>query len=168
MTFNETYWKQASDEEKFFLAEYDPSKFPIICNTVDLIVHTNDHVLLIKRKNYPYKGHWALPGGFIDQKETTSVAALRELREEAGLLLTERDLTFVGVADDPARDPRARTISFVYAAAIPQIEDLYAGDDAVEAVWFPWGRAATKPNMLAFDHETILTRYLQQIGRARL
>ena len=157
-----------STEELDFLREYDPSKFPIIVSTVDMIVHTDTSVLLIKRGGFPYKGYWALPGGFINPDETTAQAALRELKEEAGVLLSEQHIEFVGVADHPTRDPRGRAISTVYAAHVAEeYDDLYAGDDAVDAQWFTFTEAMeSMRTQFAFDHGTILYLFLHNfVGR---
>lgn len=142
-----------SVEEREYLANYDPTKYPIILNTVDIIVHTTTHVLLVQRGNWPYKGYWALPGGFIDEGETTRQAAERELLEETTLTST---LDFAGVADRPDRDPRGRAISFVYAKQLKQRAIALGEDDATDAKWFDWRELPE----LAFDHEEILERYL--------
>ena len=106
-------------------------------------------VLLIKRKNEPFKGEYALPGGFVEIGETVDEACRRELREETGIVAGMLEL--VGVYSDPQRDPRGHTVSVTYlahvAAAKPQ-----AGDDAAEAEWVEDWRS-TK---LAFDHAQIL------------
>ncbi len=145
---------------------YDPSKYkrPSVTTDVVLIVSNKDRqrkVLLIRRKNPPYKGYWALPGGFIDVKETLKQCAVRELAEETGVQLSEEDLKFLLIADNPKRDPRTRVISVVYLAE-GQMADFApsAADDAAEVGWFPIN---TLPP-LAFDHSWILTearRFLQ-------
>lgn len=152
------YFKAAEPAERVFLAEYDPTKFPITTTTVDMVLVSNrpfPQVLLVKRKNYPYKGFWALPGGFVDPGETTEQAARRELREEAGLTTTT-PLKLATVADSPDRDPRGRVFSIVYAAGVDGAQEPYPGDDAVEARWFPLGLGEVSDVSLAFDHSEIL------------
>ncbi|MGA1820805.1 MAG: NUDIX domain-containing protein [Thermoplasmatota archaeon] len=129
-----------------------PRKAPSL--TVDAIISRGAgkgaEVLLIKRKNEPYKGMWALPGGFVDYGERTSDAVLREVKEETGLSCIVRELSHV--ASDPARDPRGHTVSIVYSLDIEGESTLKAGDDASEAEWFP---VSNLPG-LAFDHEKII------------
>jgi len=108
-------------------------------------------VLLIRRGREPFKGAWALPGGFVDQDEDLSAAASRELLEETGL---EAELgPQLGAYGAPGRDPRGHTVSVVYLAwsaggAVP----VQGRDDAVEATWHD----ARKPPRLGFDHARVL------------
>lgn len=108
-------------------------------------------VLLIRRGRDPFKGSWALPGGFVDVGETVEDAVRRELVEEAGL---RGDVVhLLGVYSDPGRDPRGHTVSVVYVLRVSGIVDVgQAGDDADEARWF---RLDDLPP-LAFDHDRIL------------
>ena len=111
-------------------------------------------MLLIRRKNEPFAGSWALPGGFIEIDEPVEAAARRELREETGLgLAATGPVEFLGVYGDPGRDPRGRTISIAYAATVREIDaDVAGGDDAAEAAW----RDPEDCRGLAFDHDAIL------------
>lgn len=123
--------------------------------TVDLVIFTiQDHrlkVLLIRRKIPPFRGMWALPGGFVLEGESLEDAARRELDEEAGVrdIYLEQLYSF----GDPDRDPRAQVVTIAYYALIAsdQIE-LRAATDASDARWFD---AAEAPK-LAFDHRKIL------------
>ena len=107
-------------------------------------------LLLIQRKNEPYQGRWALPGGFVEMDEDLPEAVARELAEETGLrdIPLEQLRTF----GKPGRDPRGRTITVAYFGLAgknaPQIE---AGDDAAQAQWFD---IDDLPGM-AFDHDQI-------------
>jgi 8-oxo-dGTP diphosphatase len=120
--------------------------------TVDCVVFDpRGRVLLIRRGNEPFKGCYALPGGFVDVGETVEEACRRELREETGLSVG--DLLLVGVYSDPDRDPRGHTVSTVFLAQLTKQADPVAGDDAASAAWVDDWRA----EHLAFDHAQILT-----------
>jgi 8-oxo-dGTP diphosphatase len=123
--------------------------------TTDVVVFTiRDgalQVLLVRRAEAPYKGAWALPGGFVGIDEDLEAAARRELREETGIegVYLEQLYTF----GKPDRDPRERVITVAYYALIPSDRlELQAATDAVDARWFAWAR----PPRLAFDHAQIL------------
>jgi 8-oxo-dGTP diphosphatase len=109
-------------------------------------------VLLIKRALGPYKNCWALPGGFVDMKETLEQSAARELEEETGLV--GLDLVQVHTYGDPDRDPRGRTVTVAYAATADEKTELsvHSGSDAADARWFP----ITQLPDLAFDHQQII------------
>jgi len=116
---------------------------------VDGIVVDDDTLLLIRRRNPPFKGLWALPGGFVDVGETCEAACVREISEETGLEVEIKKL--VGVYSDPGRDPRGHTVSTVFLCEIIGGE-LSAGDDAGEAKFVSLDEL---PN-LAFDHGEIV------------
>lgn len=116
--------------------------------SVDILVERDGEVLLVRRAHDPFRGSWTLPGGFVDAGETLEQAALRELAEETGMRGARP--TFVGLYDDPARDPRGHTVTAVYrveATGTPR-----GGDDAAEARFHPWASLPT----LGFDHSRIL------------
>jgi 8-oxo-dGTP diphosphatase len=152
-------------EEKKFLKKYDSKTYEKPSVTADIaicsVIDGTLKVLLIKRKNYPYKGKWALPGGFLDisSKETLEETAARELLEETGLknIYIEQLKTY----GDPDRDPRMRVITVAYYALVPidQVGQVQAGDDATEAQWFP---IRELPD-LAFDHRVILEDVLDRL-----
>jgi 8-oxo-dGTP diphosphatase len=118
-------------------------------------------VLLIRRGNPPFKGCFALPGGFVDVGETVEAACRRELEEETGVRAGK--LRLLGVYSDPRRDPRGHTCSVVFLARVARAAPR-AGDDAAAAGWVDdWSKVE-----LAFDHAAILAdaaRMLRQ-GRA--
>ncbi|WP_010477302.1 NUDIX domain-containing protein [Thermococcus zilligii] len=118
--------------------------------TVDAVIIYNNGIVLIKRKNEPFKGHYALPGGFVEYGETVEQAVVREAREETGLNI--RPIKLVGVYSDPKRDPRGHTVTVAFLC-IGEGE-LKAGDDAGEVFVFPVDEALKLP--LAFDHGEIL------------
>ena len=121
--------------------------FPKI--TVDGIIRQDSKILLICRKNEPFKGEWALPGGFVEYGETTEDAVIREIQEETGFITKITDL--VGVYSNPARDPRGHTISIVYSLDIIK-GNKKAGSDADKASFF----SILDLPFLAFDHEQII------------
>jgi 8-oxo-dGTP diphosphatase len=130
-------------------------KCPLL--TVDAVIFTDEGYVLIKRKNPPFQGDWALPGGFVDVGETVEAAAVREAKEETGLDIEL--VALLGVYSDPARDPRGHTVSVVYIArAVGGC--LQGADDASQAAVFT--PRDTVP--LAFDHELILKHALDAVN----
>ncbi len=130
-------------------------EYPRPMVTTDIVVFNKKDngvfILLIKRKNEPFKDKWALPGGFVDEYEPLIHAAQRELEEETGLRIF--DLSQFFAYGDPGRDPRGHTISVVYTAIIEgETPVANAGDDAKEAKWFN----IKKLPELAFDHRIIV------------
>jgi len=121
-------------------------------------------LLLIKRKNKPFQGMWALPGGFVDLGEDLEPAARRELSEETGIVDTGPiPMEQVGTFGNPVRDPRGRTISVVYLAWVGEdrLVTPRGGDDASDAAFVRWcnGRvvgAEENAHRLAFDHDMVL------------
>ena len=118
--------------------------------TTDCVVFDErGYVLLIRRGNEPFKGSYALPGGFVDVGERVEDGCRRELSEETGLHVGE--LRLIGVYSDPGRDPRGHTCSVAYLARVGRAE-VTAGDDAAEAEWV----ADWRGEKLAFDHAQII------------
>src|SRR2546425_3133229 len=142
-------------------------KYPRPALTVDCVVFGFDEgelkVLLIQRGLEPFKGRWALPGGFVRVDETVDAAARRELQEEAGLtnVFLEQLYTF-GAVD---RDPRDRVVSVAYYALVKLSDHrAKAATDAANARWFP----VSKVPKLAFDHADILHTALARLkGKVR-
>ena len=126
--------------------------YPRPAVTADIVLITTDQkVLLIQRKSDPFKGQWALPGGFIDKDESPLAAAQRELKEETGV--TGVELEELGFFGEPERDPRGHVISLAFRARnLPAEIEAVAADDAVDARWF---RLSDLPD-LAFDHRQII------------
>ncbi len=125
--------------------------------TADGVIIKDAAVLLIKRKNDPYKGEWALPGGFVEYNEKTEDAAVREVFEETGLKTKIVDL--VGVYSDPNRDPRGHTVSIIYLMNVSG-GSLCGGDDALDAKFFEINNLPA----LAFDHKQIIDDVLKRGG----
>ena len=140
-------------EEATLLAEKHGLKAELhrcIGLTVDGVILYKGGVVLIKRKNEPFKDHYALPGGFVEYGETVEEALKREMKEETGLDV--RIIRQVGVYSDPNRDPRGHTVSVAFLCLGEG--GLRAGDDAKEVHVVPIGEALNLP--LAFDHAKIL------------
>ena len=160
---------------------YDPSRFPRFAVTVDIVLFAirdkRLHVLLIRRKEPPFEGQWALPGGFVRPEETLAEAASRELAEETGV--EGIPLTQFQTFGTPGRDPREtsgtqplRIVTVAYTALVPGDRAdrivLHAATDAAEADWHPADDITgdlTHP--LAFDHAQILVHALTAL-RLRL
>jgi 8-oxo-dGTP diphosphatase len=139
-----------------------PSKYHYPSVSVDVVIFTlradELQVLLVQRKNPPFEGRWAIPGGFVEQDESLEVAARRELAEETGVrdVYLEQLYTF----GDPCRDPRGRVITVAYLALVPWPLTVQAGSDAGDARW--WSVYGL-PSRLAFDHDKILSYALQRL-----
>jgi len=165
---------RAAEEEKY-LAEYRPSEYPRPSVTVDLVILTVQDkdlkILLVRRDAHPFKGRWALPGGFVrvsddrkDQGEDLDAAAVRELEEETGLsqpVYLDQVRTF----GKPGRDPRMRVISVAYYALLrPTLAPLVrAGGDVSHTRWFSVAELPSEG--LAFDHAEILDVTLERARR---
>ncbi len=129
--------------------------YPRPAVTVDALVfrtlENETEVLLIKRRNPPFEGLWAAPGGFMDMDETPEMAVARELAEETGItgVVFFQYHTYGAVN----RDPRHRTISIAYAGLLPDPTQIaVGGDDAAEAKWFSIDNLPP----LAFDHHEVV------------
>jgi len=117
-------------------------------------------ILLIQRANEPFKGMWALPGGFVEEGEDLPDAAARELEEETGLRPAVMDQ--LGAWGTPGRDPRGRVVSAVYVAvAGARAGEVKGGDDAANAEW----HSLDSLPALAFDHEEIVPAALLDLKR---
>lgn len=128
------------DEElKEFLANYDNSMYKKPSCTSDIAVFSSDYkkILLITRKNHPWKNCLSLPGGFMEIDETLEEAALRELREETSLDFKGK-IVQIHTFSQVDRDPRARIISTLYVAVLPKEDEdkITANDDASDVKWF--------------------------------
>jgi 8-oxo-dGTP diphosphatase len=139
--------------------------------TVDLVVFTirDDDLcaLTVRRAAPPYRGRWALPGGFVEEDEGLADAAQRELAEETGLAGLRAHLEQLATYGDPRRDPRMRVVSVAYLALAAALPDPIAGTDAADARWHPVRDLLVASGRLAFDHGAILADGLER-ARAKL
>jgi ADP-ribose pyrophosphatase YjhB (NUDIX family) len=139
--------------------------------TVDLVVITIRGgrlcVLVVRRGLPPFRGRWALPGGFVLEEEALLEAAERELAEETGLEELPVHLEQLASYGDPRRDPRMRVVSVAYLALAAELPEPAAGSDAAEALWEPVDELLSRPKRLAFDHDRILADGLER-ARAKL
>jgi 8-oxo-dGTP diphosphatase len=126
--------------------------------TVDGIIIQKDKLVLIKRANPPFKGNYALPGGFVEYNEKVEDAVIREMEEETGLKTEIKNI--FGVYSDPKRDPRGHTVSVVFEMEVIGGKMKF-GSDANEVKLFPLEKI---PN-LAFDHDLIVGDYLRKMNK---
>jgi len=126
--------------------------------TVDCVCFDGrNRVLLVRRGNPPFKGAYALPGGFVETGETVETACRRELLEETGIEAGK--LRLVGVFSDPKRDPRGPTVSIAFLSLVEAVEPR-AGSDAAAAEWV----ADWHVEALAFDHAEIIAAAEDMLG----
>ncbi len=135
-----------------FVKQYS-YRYPRPAVTADCVVMTKEavpQVLLIERGADPYKGCWAFPGGFMNMDETTEQCAVRELKEETGLQVSQ--IQQIGAYSKIDRDPRGRTVTVAYLAIVDETIAVTGQDDAAKAEWWP---LSDLPH-LAFDHYDIM------------
>lgn len=119
--------------------------------TVDIAITDGKRVVVVKRKNDPFKGCWVLPGGFVEYGESVEETAVREAKEETAVEIELQAI--LGVYSAPDRDPRGHNITTVFVAR-PVKGTPQGGDDAAEAKWR--GIDSLQSGDLAFDHDLIL------------
>jgi 8-oxo-dGTP diphosphatase len=153
------------------MTRHDPLEYPPVAVAVDLVVLTvrqnTLNALLVRRGEPPFRGHWALPGGFVRQHEGLTAAAARELAEETGLEGFRVHLEQLASYGDPGRDPRMRVISVAHLALAPDLPAPRPGGDASGARWTPVGDPLDGVERLAFDHARILADGVER-ARAKL
>jgi 8-oxo-dGTP diphosphatase len=135
-------------------------QYPRPALTLDAVVFSKEkekvEVLLIQRGNEPWKGSWAIPGGFLEMEETCEQGALRELEEETGLKLSSLKQFYV--FDSVHRDPRERIITVAHYGVIDKSKYTAKGsDDASDAKWFDIKQLPK----LAADHDQIIAKAIE-------
>jgi 8-oxo-dGTP diphosphatase len=147
-------------------AGYDPSAFPPFAVTVDVVILTlvdsELNVLLVRRGEEPFRGSWAVPGGFKLPTETLDEAAARELAEETGVHAAPL-LVQLGAYGDPGRDPRMNVVTIAYLAVVRDVEGIEAGGDADVAALHPVSSVFRRRIALAFDHERIVRDAVERV-----
>lgn len=130
--------------------------------TVDVvtmrIIDCQKQILLIQRKNEPFQNQWALPGGFVDEHEDLSTAALRELQEETNVIATK--IEQIQAYGTPHRDPRGHMVTIAFFTEIDANIIAKAADDAKALQWFSLNDLPP----LAFDHKQIIEDALAKFG----
>lgn len=134
------------------------STYPFFYVTVDVVTLTVSDgsvcALVVQRAGEPYRGRWALPGGFVEPQEDLDRAAVRELQEETGLRVRRGRLEQLAAFGAPGRDPRHRVVSVAWLAAVADAPGVAGASDATGAIWQPVDVLLRK--RLAFDHRQIL------------
>jgi 8-oxo-dGTP diphosphatase len=146
--------------------EYKPSDYPVFAVTVDVVILTMSdnrlQVLLVRRGIAPYKGMWAIPGGFKRPTETLNEAATRELGAETGVDSASL-LTQFGAYGDPGRDPRMNVVTVAYLAVLRDVGGIVAGTDAEAAALIPVSEVLNGKIELAFDHARIVRDAVERV-----
>lgn len=154
---------------KGYKAEWSKAPYPPTFVTVDTVVIQSGHVLLVKRKGYPGKGLWALPGGFLNQHERIEDAALRELKEETVIGIPKDELRKMivdrQVFDHPDRSTRGRTITHAFCLNLGngKLPRVKGSDDAEKAFWLSFNDVALKQSMFFEDHFHIIQHFLMRV-----
>ena len=165
---NTPEYKMLVEEQAYFTRYkeiWEAAPYAPTFTTTDAIVVQSGHVLLVKRRTQPGKGLWALPGGFVNEKERLEEGVIRELREETKLKVAKRVLEgsirhkHTTVFDAPNRSLRGRTITHAFLIdldAQPKLPKVKGSDDAEEAKWFPLHVVDAMGSILFEDHKLII------------
>ncbi len=161
-----------ADEQKFidqYKKDWSAAPYPPIFVTADAVVYKSGHVLLVRRRGFPGKGLFALPGGFVEQNEWVEHAAVRELREETGIALPANELRkFIRasrVFDHPDRSLRGRTIThgfYFNLGATGDLPRVKGGDDAAKAFWMSLNDVYLNEDRFLEDHVSIITHFVNR------
>lgn len=174
-TFLETFRKtpeyaQLKEEYEYlraYKAAWKDAPFPPVFVTTDAVIIRSGHVLLVRRAGLPGRGRLAMPGGFLEQKETLLDSCIREVHEETGLseaVNLPGNLKVQQVFDYPDRSQRGRTVThaFHFDLGIGQLPVLKAASDAAEAFWMPLSEALPHPELFFEDHHAIIEHFLMR------
>lgn len=174
------YYEQEASLEEYldWYRKQDSNRYAKPCYTVDMIAlaYQEGQIFcpLIQRKSHPFRGSYALPSGFVTPTETGKQAAIREVREEIGLTLSEEMLYTLDTYDNPHRDPRGWVISKTHIVYLPRSAhwEIEAGDDAVIVRWAQLDIMRKQIRLenkllasddLAFDHYQMLQDAMERI-----
>ena len=166
---NLLYWQEGYESEarlleNLFLKGYDMTKFPRPSVTATVAVFCCRKVLLVRRKGHPFKGYWALPGGFFDVDKDPSLyeTAQRELREETGLTKCFAPGSEFRSYSMAGMDPRGRIVDHIFVCDMSDhFQEFKAGDDAAEAEWW----SIDKLPRMAFHHAQVINDIVNAQGR---
>jgi len=165
---SETF-KRLQEEYQFiknYKKQFECCPFPPVFTTTDAVVYCKGHILLVKRKFNPGKGLWALPGGFVNIKQTLESSCLRELKEETGIKVNKNilrnSIKMSKVFDNPSRSLRGRTIThaFYIHLTFSTLPELKASTDAKDAQWIPVNKIYSMENQLFEDHFFIIDYFM--------
>ena len=151
-------------------AKWPKTPYPVLTNTVDAVVRCRGHVLMIKRRHFPGRGLWALPGGHVDEYELLDDAVLRELEEEAGLGMTpgylELHLRGTYTFDYPWRSQRGRVIThgYYFELELRELPPVIGSDDTAEARWIAEADLPGMESCIHDDHLEIINHFLTDRG----
>lgn len=169
------YEEEATYEEWYkWYQTIEKKQYPYVYLTVDnIVLKWNDktnkiEILMIKRKQHPYKDKYALVGGFVNPDENTTEAVIRETKEETNLELNISNIQQIGTFSDVNRDPRHRVITVVHIVYLPFFKNKYnikTGSDALDVEWIELTKILERENLnnLAFDHKEIIETAILRI-----
>lgn len=161
--------RQPPKPEREWLAAYDPHEFPPFAVTVDMVLLTVTEgrfsVLLVERDTHPFRGHRALPGGFVQPHEDLDHAVVRRLEVETGIRRDAAHVEQLGAFGDPDRDPRMRVVSVAYLVFAPDLPAPTPGERTRSVAWVPVAEVDTA--RLAFDHAQVLAAGVER-ARAKV
>jgi len=169
--YKETDEFQRLKKEYEFIIKYKKSwekaPYPPTFVTTDAVVIQSGHVLLVKRKTEPGKGYYALPGGFLDQKETIEQCTIRELKEETKIdvpaIVLMNNIKETHIFDHPFRSLRGRTIthaSLIELDSSKPLPKVKGSDDAEHAIWMPFNELGLHEEKFFEDHIHIIGYFL--------
>ncbi len=177
LEFSETPEYKTLVEEYEFIKNYKKAwaaaPYPPTFFCVDAVVIQGGHILLVRRKFAPGKGLWALPGGFLNPKETARTAMLRELKEETRikvpLPVLQGCITYERLFDKPDRSLRGRTLSQAFLIELnggdTKLPKIQASDDAAESQWFPINEVLGNMRSMMFDDHYSMVQTM--VGHAK-
>ncbi|AWN23869.1 ADP-ribose pyrophosphatase [Deinococcus irradiatisoli] len=149
-----------------YRAAWAGTPYPVVLVTTDAVVIRSGHVLVVRRAEHPGRGRLAMPGGFLNVKQTLLASCVREVVEETGLQTADlaAQLRAQAVFDYPDRSLRGRTVShaFHFDLGIGQLPVLRPGSDAADALWLPLSEGLAAPELFFEDHHAIIEHFLMR------